>query len=77
MIQLIFGFKLNLYKSDLILETKADFKKILILQFLRGYKISKLLIETILRTFFYVKKLLSKKFSPNGIYLGDVFKNNN
>jgi len=28
MIQLIFGFKLNLYKSDLILETSADFKKI-------------------------------------------------
>jgi len=27
MIQLIFGFKLNLYKSDLILETKADFLK--------------------------------------------------
>jgi hypothetical protein len=27
MIQLIFGFKLNLYKSDLILETKADFFK--------------------------------------------------
>jgi hypothetical protein len=60
MIQLIFGFKLNLYKSDLILETKADFLKILTLGFLRAYKISKLLIETIFKTFFYVKKLLSK-----------------
>jgi len=55
MIQLIFGFKLNLYKSDLILETKGIFLKILTFRFLRAYKISKLLIETILRTFFLSK----------------------
>jgi hypothetical protein len=43
---------------------------ILTLQLLRGYKISKLLIETILETFFYVKKLLTKNLTEKNIFRG-------
>jgi hypothetical protein len=47
------------------LKLKLIFKKILTLLFLRAYKISKLLIETIFKTFFLSKKIIIKKLARN------------